>query len=197
MARTGMADLIIELRGMTEAGKSDYSIASTAYWSDNQLQDVLDTKREDIIFEQLQMYPVRIAAGSFSYQDYRSAYGFLENTTGGTAILYLQDSTGANIGTANYTADERRGQFQFSSDQAGTVYYMTGRSYDLQAAAADVWRKKAAHYAPTAFNFSTDNHTISRSQVYDHCLQMAEFFENQGGESISTIEMYRGDVNGY
>jgi len=194
MARTGMASLITELRSMTEAGASDYTINNTAYWSDNHLQDVLDIHREDVIFERLDMFPVVIAGGSSSYQDYRSNYGFLEATTGGTAVLYLQDSTGSVIGTANYTTDARRGQFQFTSDQAGSVYYMTGRSYDLQAAAADVWRRKAAHYAPTSFNFSTDNHSISRSQVYDHCKEMAEFFENQGGDSIVSVQMFRSDM---
>jgi len=192
-----MASIITELRGMTEAGTADYTISSTTYWTDNQLQDVLDTNREDIIFSRLEMYPVQVAGGSLSWQDYRSHYDYLEATTGGTSILYLQDSTGAAIGTANYTTDERRGQFQFSSDQAGSVYYMTGRSYDLNSAAADIWRKKAAHYALTSFDFSTDNHTISRSQVYQHALQMAEYFENQGSDSISTVDMYRGDVNGY
>ena len=192
-----MASIITELRGMTEAGTADYTISSTTYWTDNQLQDVLDTNREDIIFSRLEMYPVQVAGGSLSWQDYRSHYDYLEATTGGTSILYLQDSTGAAIGTANYTTDERRGQFQFSSDQAGSVYYMTGRSYDLNSAAADIWRKKAAHYALTSFDFSTDNHTISRSQVYKHALQMAEYFENQGSDSISTVDIYRGDVNGY
>ena len=195
-ARSGMGDLITELRQKTEANTDDYTISGSAYWSDNQLQDILDVHREDIIFEQLQMYPVRIAGGSISYQDYRSDYGYLEATTGGTAILYLQDSTGANIGTANYTTDKRRGQFQFSSDQAGSVYYMTGRSYDLEAAAASVWRQKAAHYAPTSFNFETDNHRIDRAQVYEHCVEMAQHFENQGGDSISSVSMFRGDVSG-
>ena len=194
MARTGMADIITELRGMTEAGTADYSISSTTYWSDNHLQDVLDLHRNDIVWEQLSMHPVYIAGGTLSYKDYRSAFGFLEATTGGTSILYLQDGTGATIGTANYTPDYRRGQFQFNADQGGSVYYLTGRSYDLYAAAADIWRKKAAHYAPTSFNFSTDNHSVSRSQVYDHCKQMAEFFESKGGNAIESVSMFRSDM---
>lgn len=194
MARTGMASLITELRGMTEAGTAEYTVAGSSYWTDNQLQDVLDLHREDVIFEQLQMYPVHVAGGSLSYKDFRSSYGFYEATTGGTSIFYVQDSTGSAIGTANYTPDYRRGQLEFSSDQAGTVYYLTGRSYDLHAAAADVWRKKAAHYAPTSFDFSTDNHSIKRSLVYDHCLQMAEFFESQGGNSIESVQLWRGDM---
>lgn len=193
-ARTGMTNIITELRGMTEAGNDDYSVVSISYWSDNHLQDVLDLHRNDIIFEQLKNYPTYVSAGSLLYQDYRSAYGFYEATTGGTAIFYVQDSTGAIKGTADYTIDYRRGRILFNTTQAGTVYYLTGRSYDLNAAAAEVWRCKAAHYAPTAFDFSTDNHTISRSQVYQHCLEMADYFDGKSASAIETVPMFRSDV---
>ena len=194
-ARSGLSSLITELRGLAEAGTADYTIAGTVtYWTDDQLQDVLDIHRKDVIFEPLQMYPTQISGGSISYQDYRSSFGFYEATTGGTAILYLQDATGATIGSANYTPDYRRGQFQFSANQAGSVYYLTGRSYDLNAAAADVWRRKAAHYAPTSFDFSTDNHTVSRSQIYSHCKEMADYFDGQSGGSIQTVSMFRSDM---
>lgn len=194
MARTGMTALLTEFRGLAEAGTAEYSVAGTSYWTDDQLQDVLDIHRKDVIFEPLQMYPTQISGGSISYQDYRSSFGFYEATTGGTAILYLQDATGATIGSANYTTDYRRGQFQFSVNQAGSVYYLTGRSYDLNAAAADVWRRKAAHYAPTSFDFSTDNHTVRRSQIYSHCKEMADYFDGQSGGSIQTVSMFRSDM---
>jgi len=194
MARTGMSALLTEFRGLAEAGTSEYSVAGTSYWSDDQLQDVLDIHRKDVIFEPLQMYPVQIAGGSLGYYDYRSSYGYYEATTGGSAVLYLQDSTGANVGTANYTTDARRGQFQFSVNQMGTVYYLTGRSYDLNAAAADIWRRKAAHYAPTSFDFSTDNHSIHRSQVYKHCKEMADYFDGNSTSAVSSVQMYRSDT---
>lgn len=198
MARTGMSNLITELRGMIEAGTADYTIVgsagTTSYWDDDQLQDVLDIYRTDVIFEQLQMFPYQVSGGSLSYEDYRSSFGFFEQTTGGTSIFYVQDSTGSSIGSANYTPDYRRGVVLFSSDQAGTVYYLTGRSYDLQAAAADVWRKKAAHLANTAFNFSTDNHSISRSQLLDHALKMAEYFEGRSKTSVEIVDMFRSDL---
>ena len=194
MARSGMSALLTEFRGLAEAGTSEYSVAGTSYWTDDQLQDVLDIHRRDVIFEPLQMYPVQIAGGSIGYYDYRSSYGYYEATTGGTAILYLQDSTGANVGTANYTTDARRGQFQFSANQAGTVYYLTGRSYDLNAAAADIWRRKAAHYAPTSFDFSTDNHTVNKSQVYKHCREMADYFDGHSETAVTSVTMIRSDT---
>ncbi len=179
---------------MTEAGTADYSLGSVNFWSDDHLQDVLDTNRRDVIFEPLQMYPTQISGGSLSYQDYRSLFGFYEATTGGTAIFYVQDSTGAFKGTADYTADYRRGQVQFGSNQAGSVYYVTGRSYDLNSAAAEVWKKKASHYAANAFDFSTDNHSVSRSQVYEHCMAMAQQYESLSGDAVQTIPMFRSDI---
>jgi hypothetical protein len=197
-ARTGMANLISDLRGLAEAGTAEYTIigsgGTVTYFDDDQLQNILDTNRRDVIFEPLAMYPTQISGGSLSYQDYRSHFGYYEATTGGTAIFYLQDSTGANIGTSLYTPDYRRGQVQFSSNQGGSVYYVTGRSYDLNSAAAGVWRQRAAHYSATSFDFSTDNHSVSRSQVYQHCLEMASFFEGMSGESIQTIPMFRSDI---
>ena len=194
VARSGMLDLITELRSMTEATPGDYAIAGIPYWTDAQLQDVLDINRRDVVFEQLQSYPTHIASGSLSYMDYRSAYGFYEATTGGTTIFYIQDSTGTFVTAGSYTPDYRRGVVLFGANQAGSVYYLTGRSYDLNAAAASVWRRKAAHHAPSSFDFSTDNHSISRSQVYSHCLEMAQFFEGKSGEAIQTVTMFRSDV---
>lgn len=194
MARSGLSSLITELRGMTEAGTADYTVTGSTYWTDDHLQDVLDIHRTDVIFQPLAMYPAQVQGGSLSYRDYRAANGYLETTTGGTSVFYLQDATGETIGTSNYTPDYRRGVFVFNTDQRGSVYYMTGSSYDLQAAAADVWRRKAAHLAPTSFDFSTDNHSISRSQVYQHCLEMASFFEGKSGDAVQTVAMFRSDL---
>lgn len=194
MARVGMTALIEELRSLTEAGTAEYTLGTTVYWSDNALQDVMDVHRLDLRFMQLQAYPDHVSGGSLVYKDYLSQYGYLEATTGGTAILYLQDSTGATLGTALWNADYRRGMFTFVNTTAGTAVYLTGRSYDLNAAAADVWRRKAAHYAPSSFDFSTDNHSISRAQVYDHAMEMVSFFENMSGDGLNVVQRFRSDM---
>ncbi len=194
MARTGMTAIIEELRGLTEAGTAEYSLGTTTYWTDNALQDVLDIHRQDVRFSQLKPYPNQVSGGSLVWYDYLSEYGYLEATTGGTAITYLQDSTGTTLGTALWNADYRRGMFTFVSSAGGTSVYLTSRSYDINAAAADVWRRKAAHYAPTSFNFSTDNHSISRAQVYDHAVDMAAYFENMSGDGLNVVQRYRSDM---
>lgn len=194
MARVGMTAIIEELRSLTEAGTAEYTLGTTVYWSDNALQDVLDLHRLDIRFAQLKPYPNQVSGGSLVWYDYLSQYGYLEATTGGSTILWLQDSTGATLGTALWNADYRRGMFTFVNTTNGTSVYMTGRHYDMNAAAADVWRRKAAHYAPSSFDFSTDNHSISRAQVYDHAMEMAGFFENMSGDALNVVQRYRSDM---
>lgn len=194
MTRTTLAYIITELRSLAEASMNDYSSGATTFWTDNQLQDILDDNRKDIIFEQLTPYPVQVAGGTLSYKEYRASQRFWEETSGGTSIFYVQDSTGATVGTANYSTDYRRGVITFGSDQRGTTYYLNGSSYDVDAAAAVVWRKKAAHYAPTAFNFSTDNHSIQRESIYRHCLEMADYFDSKSTDSIQAVQMFRSDL---
>jgi hypothetical protein len=195
VARTGMTALLEELRGLVEAGTSEYTVGTTLFWSDNALQDVLDMHRIDLMHMQLQPFPTVMSGGTLQWFEYRSPHKFLETTTGGSEIFYLQDSTGATAGTDLWSADYRRGVITFSADTLGTAYFVTGRSYDLNAAAAEVWRKKASHYAPTSFNFSTDNHSISREQVYTHCMEMAQFFDGISNTAIQTIQTYRSDLS--
>jgi hypothetical protein len=194
MARTGMTAIIEELRSLTEAGTAEYTVGTTSYWSDNSLQDVLDINRRDEIHYGLTPYPVVGTGGTSEYYEYRSDYGYYEATTGGTAILYLQDGTGAKAGTSLWSADYRRGVFTFGSNTLGTAFYITGRTYDVNSAAADVWRRKTAHYAPSSFDFSTDNHNISRSQVYDHAMEMVKFFEGISGNSMQVVNRERSDM---
>jgi hypothetical protein len=198
MARTGMTAILEEVRNSCEAGTSEYTLGTTVYWSDNALQDLLDLHRTDHVYQMLVPYPTVGAGGTLSYKEYRFPVGYLEATTGGTTVLYLQDGAGATLGTALWSADYRRGVFSFTSDTLGSTLYLNAHAYDLNSTAADVWRRKAAHYAPTSFNFSTDNHSVSREQVYTHCIEMADFFEGMSGNAIQTIGRYRSDLcDGY
>jgi hypothetical protein len=192
MARSGLSDLFLQVRAMTDAGTADYTQTggTAVYWDDNQLQIVLDRHRTDITFEPLQMVPKRVGGGTVQYLEYRSEYANFEQTTGGTAIFIVEDSTGTDSGTANWSADYARGVVTFGSDQAGTAYYLTGRSYDLNAAAADIWRTKAAQ-ASKRFDFSSDNHSVSRSQLMKNALEMASYYEGKASVAVTTL--YRSD----
>jgi len=184
-----MATLITTLRGYTQVGTADYAVGTVNYWSDDQLQDRLDAHRQDVYRAPLQ--PIQTySGGTVVYHDYHSAYSNLEATSGGTAIFYVEDAAGSAVGTALYTPDYNRGVITFAADTGGSSYYLYGRAYDMNAAAADVWRQKAGHYA-TAVNFSTDNHRIDRGEIIKNCLSMAGFYAQQSG--ATTVLINRGD----
>lgn len=194
MTRPTLADLYIELRSMTEAGTADYTINGETYWDDDTLHNVLDKHREDIYHELLIPVEEVSSGGTAVWKNYYTGYGNLESTSGGTSIFYVQDAAGDTVGTANYSTDYRRGLVAFVQNTGGSTYYFTGRSYDLNAAAADIWRRKASHVA-NAFSFSTDNHRIDRGKLHDQYIKMAEMYENRGGNSVTTIQMWRNDTD--
>ena len=174
-ARTGMTDLISRLRGMSSAGTADYIVAAISYWSDDHLQNVLDAHRLDFYAAELDRITA-MESGVVVYKTYRAPYRNLE---GGTVNFLLTDFQGTSAGTATYTADYFNGVVTFSTNQAGAAWYLTGHSFDLYAAAAEVWRMKAAHAAETSFDFSTDNHSVKGSNVPMQCLKMADYYERQ------------------
>jgi hypothetical protein len=181
--RDTMAELILDLRALTDAGTSDYTVGGVSYWSDQQLQDALDRRRIALRFVEMEAQS-DYANGAYTYTDYILP---AENMEGGTALI-IQDNTGGTVG--GWTFDRNRGVVTFATDQAGASRFVTGRSYNVNLAAADVWRKKASHYA-AAYDVSTDNHSLKRSQLIQHCQAMAREFEARGGPASITME--RGD----
>ena len=71
-----------------------------------------------------------------------------------------------------------------------SVDLITGYVYNVEMAAAKVWDQKAALYA-TQFDFSTDNHSIKKSQVIMQCKEMARYYQSQAG--VIQVEMVRSD----
>lgn len=195
-ARDGMSTLISDLRTRIAAGTADYSIAGTAYWTDEQLQEVLDEHRTD--YRQVELRPVaEYVSNDHLYHDYlipQSLGRFFEQASGGTAVWRVYDETGATQGTANYTVNYRAGIIRFTADQNGETRYLDVRTFAMEMVAADVWRRKAAH-AAGAVDWATDNHKVSGSQEMQHCLEMAAYYESQSGMQV--VKMHRSDVIGY
>lgn len=192
MARSTLGELIGELRVMADAGTADYTSAGTVFWTDDQLQTVLDHNRTDVFGEELAFVREQVAPGTVEYHSYFSEHQWWEQTDGGSAIFVLRDGLGNAAGTADWSADYLNGKVTFAADTAGTVYYLTGRSFDLYSAAAEVWRKKASQYATKAIDWKTDNMSITRSQALDQARNMAEYYEMMAGPK--TLTMYRGDM---
>jgi hypothetical protein len=190
--RTGMSYIVTELRTLCEAGTADYALGTVNFWSDDQLQNVLDKHAVVLDFEPMTVFPQR-TAGKYLYQSYYIGYQYLEQTSGGTAVFQIMDYNGTNIGTALYSVDYDIGIVAFEADQgSGIPYFVSGTSYDLEASAAEVWHKKMVHYA-SAYNFSTDSHNVQREQLYTHAKEMAEYFEGRSGEGAGNISLERPD----
>jgi hypothetical protein len=120
---------------------------------------------------------VAAGAGAAAGGATASAGGASRVAASGTAAWVVEDATGEAVGTANYTVNYEAGNVRFMADTDGTAYYLSGRSFEVNKAAASVWEKKAAHVVD-AYDFAADGASFKRSQMHDHCLRMAAQFRN-------------------
>jgi len=183
-ARITMAALINKLRGMTDTTANDYTVGTITYWTDDQLEDELDLHQMYVNFLSMVEIPSTGASLAITYTRYETGLTDWENTP------TIQDENGTTIADTEYTFDQNTGVIIFDSDTTGLSRYITGYVYNVERAAAGIWRKKAAHSA-SGFDFTTDNHSVKRSQVSIQYLDMARFYEKQAGSN--TVSIYRGD----
>jgi len=188
-----MSSLITTLRGFCNAGTADFTVGSSTFFSDDQLQTTLDRYATPVREEPLDSYPVT-TGGTVNWLEYQSSNRFFEDTSGGTARFIVKDSTGSVQGTANWSADYEKGIVTFGTNQGGTIYNLTGYSYDVYAAAADVWYQKAAH-AAEQIDFATTVHKITRNHVTAQCMSMARRFESMATTTVTSgAVIARGDM---
>ena len=188
-ARSGMSSILNKLRGMTFAGTADWTLGTATYWDDDHLQEICDANRVDFYEMELQPIPKTVSSQSV-WLRYDAPYGNLETIASGTVIWNLTLSDGTQAGTADYSVDYTKGIVTFTADQGGTAWFMTGRSYDMEAAAADVWEQKADYYA-VAYDVKTDGHDLNRSQLVKQANERAEYYRGKVG--AYTVEILRGD----
>jgi len=181
MSRSGMSNLINRVRQATSAGTADYTVNGVSYWADDDIEDVLDSNSRLLIDTPL-IWREQNISGTSNYIIAQSMYRDFEGAESGTARWQVRDSAGSSVGTANYTTDYRRGQITFNTDQGGTSYYLTAYTYDINAAAADIWRQRLANFS-LWYDFSADNQNFSRSQAFEHAKEMVAFYEQQSGKN--------------
>ena len=191
-ARTGMATLISTVRGMADAGLSDWSIVGSGgtvtYWDDDEVQRVLDRHRQDVFRAEMDAILSHTSGGTVTYLEYHTNVSDIES---GTAVFKIETAAGSALASDAYTFDYARGIASFTTDQKGSAYFWSGRTYDKNAAAADMWRIKAANVAKL-FNFSTDNHKLDRGSLRKSYLDMAEYYESQSAPM--TVKIARTDI---
>lgn len=191
MARATMTDLIQDVRRMTGASASEYIVGDDSFFDDDVLQDMLDARRRDVYRAELVPNIDYLGGGSIQYFQYDSGLRHLEQTSGGTAVFIVEDGPGTNVGTANYTADYRRGVVTFTADQGGTSYYLTARTYDVYGVAADVLQQWATHEA-LSFDVSTPEVNARRSQKSKMLQSQSETYRRQAW--LPSFNAERADV---
>jgi hypothetical protein len=190
--RSGMVDIVKEVRKLANVGPADYTIAGEPYWTDAQIEAVLDKEYEYIVNQPMEAVGTYGTTGTWEYLDYYVGAEWIEQTDGGTATFYIQDTTGAIISSSDYSVDYQNGVVTFDSNTSGQVRSVTCYYYDVNAAAAEIWRSKAAYYF-SAVDFSTDNHSIKREQIYKHCIEQAEHFESLAEDASESADLVRSD----
>jgi len=191
MARAGMQTLIDTVRGFANAAPDEWTISTDTslveYWSDEEIQRVLDRHKREYIHELMDAQPT-YESGTTVFKQYLLGVGNVES---GTAVFKIEDTAGTVTG---YTVDYTRGIATFLTDQSGKAFYWSGFAYDLNAAAADIWRMKASHVAGLV-DFSTDGHSVKRSQQAQAYLNMSQYFQSRSAsEGVQTSRIVRDDL---
>lgn len=184
-----MTALIAQLRRLAAVSVGDVTVGGETYWTDDQLEDVLDRRRTE--YRGVGLGPIMGTPAQTTYTDYLLPTRDLEyDALGGADGFTLLDSTGA--AAPAHTVDVSAGLIVFDADTGGASFYLDYRTYDLNAAAADVWEMKASFVA-SAVDWRSDNHQISASQEYEHCMKRAREFRSKAGGGLQVVELWRSD----
>lgn len=122
--RISMADLIALVRDLI----GDPAGAS-AVWTDTQIQRALDARREDVRYGELTPLESIASGGAVTYLTYRSTVGNWEKDA--------QLVDGSYSALTPTSSDCLVGEWTFAAHQASPVL-IVGRTYDVNAAAADI-----------------------------------------------------------
>ena len=181
MPRSGLSTLIATLRQLTNAGTAEATLGSITYFTDDHLQAELDRTQRTWRRIPLHSVPV-LVNGAYEYYDYRipSELGASIESAAADSGWAVKDGTGTTQGTASYTVNYDARNVTFTADQHGAAYYLDCRTYDLNRAAAAVWRSKAGFCASNV-DWQSDNHRLSAAQEHEHCLRMVAHFESLAG----------------
>jgi hypothetical protein len=169
--RTSMATLISTVRDLiNDAAKTTFT--------DQQVQDKLDKTRWDVRYEQLEAGPnltTLSPAGTFDWLDFYSRYQYWESD------WVVNDGKWSTITptsveeiTGHWVLPNASGQ---TNGQPPPVF-VTGKVYDIYAAAADLLEMWAA-IVVLSFDFVSDGKSLRRSQMSQQLLMLAKSYRCQ------------------
>jgi len=177
-ARSSMSTLITRVRALI----SD-TAGATQTFSDDEIEDVLDARRDDIRYEFLTPVDTIAAGGSITWLTWYGGANWESSAT------FTDSSYNAITPTA---ADYMIGKFDFATHQASGVL-ITGYMYDVYGAAADMldlWSAKLK----LGVDFTADGATFHLSQRLSLFKQLAQDYRGKSTSS-GVVHLRRSDVN--
>lgn len=179
--RSGMINFILELRRMTDASATETTVNGVQYWTDDQLQDILDAYRHDVL--DLALIPAsQKEAGSTVYYRYYlpdEVGMWIENDP-----LYLSVVDDKGNAAPAYTYDPNTRYILFTANTNGSSMFIRCRFYDMQQAAARIWFEKAGHRIQL-IDWKAGGQSLNEDQEYQHCMQMFTLYS--GGNGVKSI----------
>lgn len=187
MSRAGLSELITFVRANAAVGTADYTVNGASYWTDDQIQDALMKWHSRYNQVPLLTYPETDTGNNTVYKNYAPKYGrYFEGTASGSPYWLITDSQGSVISPSTYNVNSTTGQVVFHNNQAGSARFLTAYAYRPEMTISDIWSFKAAHL--TAYDFSSNDQTFNRSQLFDQALKMAQRWRDLGGIEYSEVQ---------
>jgi hypothetical protein len=187
-----MAEIIQEVRRLANAGTADSVVGTVTYWTDNQIQDVIDRHVRE--FRRMALSPLTTYIdGATTYTDYqipikKDDYRIeREGAGGGFALLTSSGET-----APSYTVSWSRGMVNFTANTGGDAFYLDCRAYNIWSAVADIFEAKAGMVSGRV-DWSSDNHDIKASQEYQHYMDMAKKYRLMAGNVVGMSRKVRTD----
>lgn len=173
MVRETIRSGILRLRELTEAAFDD-EFHGVLYWSDEQLQTILDRFSTYVPRFPLRSFRVlengvwQTRVKSFSVDHFLAI----------EEMAAVYDENGFAY-TGEHTIDYTRRLVFFGDSFTDTeaMYSIELTWYDLTRAAADVWRMKAGQRADY-IQMQAGTHKSMFQQEYEHCLERQRYFES-------------------
>jgi hypothetical protein len=193
--RTSVDYIIAEVRRLTGAGTAEFTVDAQSYFSDEQIERILDSRRARLSRHEVVFEPELSEGGGTSvYKNARIGYAWVEDNSS-TADFKLTDSKGSIIGTANYTLSAEDGFITFSADQQGSSRYVTTWVHNPYSAAVDIltsWNSELARQP----DFATDNMRVWRSQKQKAIKDQIDELKELAGMAprVKTMTMHRSDI---
>lgn len=170
MSFTHVVDYVAQLVGDSEFEKFGYE----------QIKDALQQRRAEMRYERLTPLPSRASGGAVTYVTFTAPndWGWWDDD----AIIYNYNYDALTPATADWKV----GRWTFSSEPTRPVM-ITGYTYDVYAAAADLLEARATEIAEDISAFSVAHGSFTYANKRTGPMQMAQRYRAKQRPSVATV----------